>query len=66
MIQKESLDILRHSCAHLMAQSYQRTLSWSKIRWTCCKRRFYYDFKVESKISDDLPKIEKKMKRISR
>ena len=64
---KESLEILRHSCAHMMAQAIKELYPEAKFFvGPVVKRRFYYDFKVESKISDeDLPTIEKKMKEIA-
>ena len=64
---KESLDILRHSCAHMMAQAIKELYPEAKFFvGPVVKEGFYYDFKVESKISDeDLPTIEKKMKEIA-
>lgn len=64
---KESLDILRHSCAHMMAQAIKELYPEAKFFvGPVVKEGFYYDFKVESKISDeDLPAIEKKMKEIA-
>ncbi|UTJ06754.1 threonine--tRNA ligase [Arcobacter roscoffensis] len=63
----ESLEILRHSCAHMMAQAIKELYPEAKFFvGPVVKEGFYYDFKVESKISDeDLPKIEKKMKEIA-
>lgn len=63
----ESLEILRHSCAHLMAQAIKELYPEAKFFvGPVVKEGFYYDFKVESKISDeDLPKIEKKMKELA-
>ncbi|RXK05742.1 threonine--tRNA ligase [Halarcobacter bivalviorum] len=60
----ESLEILRHSCAHLMAQAIKELYPDAKFFvGPVVKEGFYYDFKTEEKISDeDLPKIEKKMK----
>ena len=38
---KESLDILRHSCAHLMAQAIKELYpSYKILCWTCCKEGF--------------------------
>ena len=64
---KESLEILRHSCAHMMAQAIKELYPEAKFFvGPVVKEGFYYDFKVESKISDeDLPTIEKKMKEIA-
>ena len=63
----ESLEILRHSCAHMMAQAIKELYPEAKFFvGPTVKEGFYYDFKVESKISDDdLPTIEKKMKEIA-
>ncbi len=63
----ESLEILRHSCAHMMAQAIQELYPEAKFFvGPTVKEGFYYDFKVESKISDDdLIIIEKKMKEIA-
>jgi threonyl-tRNA synthetase len=63
----ESLEILRHSCAHMMAQAIKELYPEAKFFvGPVVKEGFYYDFKVDSKITDeDLPKIEKKMKEIA-
>ena len=60
---KEALEILRHSTAHLMAQAIKELYPEAKFFvGPTVKEGFYYDFKVNSKISDeDLPTIEKKM-----
>ena len=64
---KESLEILRHSCAHLMAQAIKELYPEAKFFvGPTVNEGFYYDFKVNSKISDeDLPVIEKKMKELA-
>jgi len=64
---KESLEILRHSCAHMMAQAIKELYPDAKFFvGPVVKEGFYYDFKVSQKISDeDLPTIEKKMKEIA-
>ncbi|AXH13835.1 threonine--tRNA ligase [Malaciobacter mytili] len=63
----ESLEILRHSCAHLMAQAIKALYPEAKFFvGPVVKEGFYYDFKVDSKISEeDLTKIEKKMKELA-
>ncbi|QKJ27967.1 threonine--tRNA ligase [Aliarcobacter cibarius] len=63
----ESLEILRHSTAHLMAQAIKELYPEAKFFvGPVVNEGFYYDFKVDSKISDeDLPKIEKKMKELA-
>ncbi|HJE02609.1 threonine--tRNA ligase [Aliarcobacter thereius] len=63
----ESLEILRHSTAHLMAQAIKELYPEAKFFvGPVVNEGFYYDFKVNNKISDeDLPKIEKKMKELA-
>ncbi|MEN8717234.1 MAG: threonine--tRNA ligase [Sulfurovum sp.] len=63
----ESLEILRHSCAHMMAQAIKELYPDAKFFvGPVVTEGFYYDFKVDAKISDeDLPTIEKKMKEIA-
>ena len=63
----ESLEILRHSCAHMMAQAIKELYPEAKFFvGPVVNEGFYYDFKVDAKISDeDLPAIEKKMKEIA-
>jgi len=63
----ESLEILRHSCAHMMAQAIKELYPDAKFFvGPTVTEGFYYDFKVAEKISDeDLPTIEKKMKEIA-
>lgn len=63
----ESLEILRHSTAHLMAQAIKELYPEAKFFvGPVVNEGFYYDFKVNSKISeDDLPAIEKKMKELA-
>ncbi|NQY95449.1 MAG: threonine--tRNA ligase [Campylobacteraceae bacterium] len=64
----EALDILRHSCAHMMAQAIKALHPEAKFFvGPTVKEGFYYDFKVDAKINDeDLIKIEKKMKEIAK
>ncbi|MBU3014463.1 threonine--tRNA ligase [Poseidonibacter lekithochrous] len=63
----ESLEILRHSCAHMMAQAIKELYPDAKFFvGPVVTEGFYYDFKVDAKISDDdLTTIEKKMKEIA-
>ncbi|MDE6886972.1 MAG: threonine--tRNA ligase [Helicobacteraceae bacterium] len=65
---KHSLEILRHSCAHLMAQAIKNLYSNAKFFvGPVVDEGFYYDFKVDEKISqDDLAKIESEMLRIAK
>ncbi|WP_291951567.1 threonine--tRNA ligase [Campylobacter sp.] len=64
---KESLEVIRHSCAHLMAQAIKCLYPEAKFFvGPVIEDGFYYDFRVDSKISDeDLVKIEKKMKELA-
>ncbi|ECZ6227875.1 threonine--tRNA ligase [Campylobacter jejuni] len=64
---KESLEVIRHSCAHLMAQAIKSLYPEAKcFVGPVIEDGFYYDFRVESKIGEeDLVKIEKKMKELA-
>jgi len=59
----DSLEVLRHSTAHLMAQAIKSLYPDAKFYvGPTVKEGFYYDFKTESEIgSGDLKKIEKQM-----
>jgi len=59
----ESLEVLRHSTAHLMAQAVKSLYPDAKFYvGPTVKEGFYYDFKTESEIgAGDLKKIEKQM-----
>ncbi|EAI5357114.1 threonine--tRNA ligase [Campylobacter upsaliensis] len=61
---KEALEVLRHSCAHLMAQAIKVLYPEAKFFvGPVIEDGFYYDFRVNSKLNEeDLIKIEKKMK----
>ncbi len=62
----EALEIIRHSTAHLMAQAITELYTNAKFFvGPTVDEGFYYDFKVDEKISEeDLKKIEKKMKEL--
>lgn len=64
----ESLEIIRHSCAHLMAQAIKSLYPEAKFFvGPVVDEGFYYDFKVDSKMSEeDLPSIESKMLEIAK
>ncbi|HEG0292443.1 TPA: threonine--tRNA ligase [Campylobacter coli] len=64
---KESLEVIRHSCAHLMAQAIKSLYPEAKFFvGPVIEDGFYYDFRVNSKIGEeDLVKIEKKMKELA-
>ncbi|MCR2119092.1 threonine--tRNA ligase [Campylobacter upsaliensis] len=61
---KEALEVLRHSCAHLMAQAIKALYPEAKFFvGPVIEDGFYYDFRVSSKLGEeDLVRIEKKMK----
>ena len=65
----EKLNVLNHSCAHLMAQAIKR-LYPNALFWVgpVIESGFYYDIDLgdESIKDSDLPEIEKMMKRISK
>jgi threonyl-tRNA synthetase len=64
---KDALEILRHSTAHLMAQAVKRLFPDAKLGiGPVIEGGFYYDIDTEHSITpEDLPKIEKEMKKIS-
>ncbi len=61
-----SLEIIRHSTAHLMAQAITQMYTNAKFFvGPNVDEGFYYDFKVDEKIGEeDLKKIEKTMKQL--
>lgn len=63
----ESLEILRHSCAHLMGQAVLRLFPEAKVTiGPVVENGFYYDFdRKEPFTPEDLEKIEKEMVKIS-
>ncbi|MGF1581829.1 MAG: threonine--tRNA ligase [Gemmataceae bacterium] len=62
----ESLDVLRHSCAHVMARAVLRLFPGAKLAFgPAIESGYYYDIDVEPAISEeDFPKIEAEMKKI--
>lgn len=64
----ESLEILRHSCAHLMAQAIKSLYPEAQFFvGPVVDEGFYYDFKVNAKIGEeDLDSIESKMREIAK
>jgi len=63
---KESLEIIRHSTAHLMAQAIKILYPEADFFvGPVIEDGFYYDFRIDTKIGDsDLKAIEKKMKEL--
>ena len=68
---KENIDLnrLNHSCAHLMAQAVKHLYPEAKF-WVgpVIEEGFYYDIDLGDKVitEEDLPKIEKEMKKLSK
>ncbi len=62
----ESLDVLRHSCAHVMAQAVIRLFEGVQLAFgPYTETGFYYDMALERPLSeDDFSKIEAEMKKI--
>ena len=62
----EGLDVLRHSCAHLMAQAVKRLFPSVQITiGPVIENGFYYDFKHERAFTpEDLEQIEAEMRKI--
>ncbi|MCJ7666195.1 MAG: threonine--tRNA ligase [Actinobacteria bacterium] len=63
---ERSLDILNHSTAHLMAAAIKKIYPDAIFAiGPSIKNGFYYDFEIKGNISpDDLPAIEKQMKKL--
>ena len=59
----EALDIIRHDCAHVMAEAVQLLFPGTQVTiGPSIENGFYYDFAREEPFTiSDLPKIEKKM-----
>ncbi|MFT4822038.1 MAG: threonyl-tRNA synthetase, partial [Candidatus Azotimanducaceae bacterium] len=64
----DGLEILRHSCAHLMAQAVQQLFPTAQVTiGPVIEDGFFYDFAFERPFTpEDLIKIEKKMTELSR
>ena len=64
----ESLEILRHSAAHVLAKAVKRIFGEDKVELgigPATQEGFYYDFDLPETISEeDLEKIEKEMQKI--
>ena len=63
---KEALEILNHSCAHLLAEACKRL--YKNVSYgvgPAIEEGFYYDMALPKQITlEDLPKIEEEMKKI--
>ncbi len=62
----DGLEVIRHSCAHLMAQAVQRLFPEAQVTiGPVIEDGFFYDFAFERPFTpDDLQKIEHKMREI--
>ncbi len=62
----QSLDVMRHSCAHVMARAVMRLFDGVQLAFgPTVDGGFYYDFHLEQSISEtDFPKIEAEMAKI--
>lgn len=67
--ENEKLSIMNHSCAHLLAQAVKHLYPNAKF-WVgpVIEEGFYYDIDLGDDVisEEDLPKIEKEMKKISK
>ena len=61
-----TLDVIRHTCAHVLAQAVKRLFPSAKLAiGPSIERGFYYDFDVDTPFkTEDLERIEKEMKKI--
>ena len=64
---EEGLEIIRHSCAHLLAHAIKQLYPEVKLAiGPTIDDGFYYDILLEHKITEeDLDKIEKRMKKLA-
>ena len=62
----EKLPLIRHSIAHIMAEAVMNLFPGTKVAiGPAIEHGFYYDFDLPTPITqDDLPRIEKEMRRI--
>jgi threonyl-tRNA synthetase len=62
----ESLRIMRHSCAHVMARAVMRLFGGVQLAFgPTIDNGFYYDFDLEHKLTeDDFPAIEAEMRKL--
>jgi threonyl-tRNA synthetase len=61
----EKLQIMRHSCSHVLAEAVQVLFPGVKFGiGPAIENGFYYDFDIKNLSTEDLPKIEQKMQEI--
>ncbi|HSG02102.1 MAG TPA: threonine--tRNA ligase [Marinobacterium sp.] len=65
---EEGVDVIRHSCAHLMAMAVQELFPGAQVTiGPVIDHGFYYDFAYERPFTpEDLEKIEKRMNELSK
>ncbi|MFC6671814.1 threonine--tRNA ligase [Marinobacterium aestuariivivens] len=65
---EEGVDVIRHSCAHLMAMAVQELFPGAQVTiGPVIDNGFYYDFAYERPFTpEDLEKIEKRMQELSK
>jgi threonyl-tRNA synthetase len=65
---EEGVDVIRHSCAHLMAMAVQQLFPGAQVTiGPVIDNGFYYDFAYERPFTpEDLTKIEKRMQELSK
>src|SRR4051794_26682933 len=63
---REALDVLRHSCAHVMARAVMRLFPGVKLAFgPTIENGFYYDIDSDPPIrEEDFPRIEEEMRKI--
>src|SRR4029077_4551458 len=63
---KEALDVLRHSCAHVMARAVMRLFPGTELAFgPVIENGFYYDIDSPTPIrEEDFPRIEEEMRKI--
>ena len=64
---EEGLEVIRHSCAHLLAHALKQLYPEAKLAiGPTIENGFYYDISLKHKITeDDLGNIEKRMKKLA-
>jgi threonyl-tRNA synthetase len=63
---REALDVLRHSCAHVMARAVMRLFPGTQLAFgPTIENGFYYDIDAPTPIrEEDFPRIEEEMRKI--
>ncbi len=63
----QSLDVMRHSCAHVMARAVMRLFDGVQLAFgPTIAGGFYYDFDLPHTLTEeDFPQIEEEMRRLS-